>query len=195
MIQIPIKYALVLALAQAPGHGRALAKSVGASQPTVARALRELEENGIATAQRQGRNKVYALADTYAARHALAAAEHEKATAFLAGHPREAVTFTSLLRRTSATMVILFGSYADGTERKGSDYDLYLDITREERDELGPLHTKLRIQAGRFDKATALAQEIIRKHVILRGVDGFLTLTRPERKWQAGALRTLDGSQ
>jgi len=191
MSQISIKSRLLLELANGPGHERALAKRIAASQPTVARLLRTLERESILVAEQQGKNTVYRLAETYAARHALAAAEHEKTTTFLTSHPRAAGILEQVLKSTDAALVLLFGSYATGTERESSDLDLYVSTDKEGRDALNEFHSKLRIQAGTLDISSGIGQEIIRKHVILRGIDDFLTLTRPERKWQAAARDTL----
>jgi predicted nucleotidyltransferase len=189
MIQIPLNHALVLALANKAQHGRALATTLQASQSTISRTLNILKDDFIVDYESQGKNKVYRLKNNQEARHALAAAEHVKAATFLKNNRKEAALLQEVLKRTSATMVVLFGSYAINKQHKDSDIDLYMNIGREERDALGELRDALRIQPGTFDSSTALAQEVIKKHVILKGVDEFLALTRPEKQRKAATRK------
>jgi predicted nucleotidyltransferase len=70
-------------------------------------------------------------------------------------------------------LAILFGSYAKGLAKQDSDIDIYIDTTNKTKKELEALDTKLSIKIGKFNSSSLLAKEIIKNHIILKGVEEF----------------------
>ena len=71
-------------------------------------------------------------------------------------------------------MIILFGSYAKGNEKPDSDIDTYLETTDNKiKDKIKELNSKLSIKIGKFDLDSLLIKEIIKNHIILRGVEEY----------------------
>ena len=75
-------------------------------------------------------------------------------------------------------MAAIFGSYAKGTAKKDSDIDLYVeteDKTLKRRLEL--LDSRLSVKTGEFDANHLLIKEIIKDHVIVKGVERYIEKT------------------
>ena len=71
-------------------------------------------------------------------------------------------------------MVILFGSYAKGIAKKDSDIDVYVDTTDKTlKRALQETHSKLSIKIGKFDISDLLIKEIVKNHIVIKGVEEF----------------------
>ena len=71
-------------------------------------------------------------------------------------------------------MIILFGSYAKDNPKKDSDIDIYLETNDSKiRDKLKEINSKLSIKIGKFDAKSLLIKEIIKNHIIIRGLENF----------------------
>ena len=76
------------------------------------------------------------------------------------------------LLRKRFKVAILFGSYAKGLAKKGSDIDIFVETGSSElRRELEKLNSRLSIKIGKFDGKSLLGKEILRNHVVLKGVE------------------------
>ena len=114
--------------ADAHGHVRAIARQVGHDPGAVSRELRRLEEQGLLRSDLVGRARVYRLQPT--SRYGRELRGLIQRTLGVESRLREALTDLSGVEEAS-----IFGSYAAGTERPGSDVDL-LVIGRPSSDEL-----------------------------------------------------------
>ena len=71
-------------------------------------------------------------------------------------------------------MIVLFRSYAKGHPKKDSDIDIYLETTNNKiKPKIQELNSKINIKVGKFDINSLLVKEIIKNHVIIRGVEDF----------------------
>ena len=71
-------------------------------------------------------------------------------------------------------MAILFGSYAKGIAKKDSDIDIYIETeNRKIKEELSIIDSKLSIKIGKFDTSSLLIREIVKNHVILKGIEEY----------------------
>ena len=100
--------------------------------------------------------------------------------------------------------VAVFGSYAKGQQRKGSDLDVFIAGTAEIRKTALPIHIdpkKYPLQTFKSRKdSDFLAGEVIRHHIIIQGVEEFVgicyekydnvVLTPEDRLKAPGAGRT-----
>ncbi len=73
------------------------------------------------------------------------------------------------------TIIVLFGSYAKNLEHYSSDIDLYVDSSSKKiKKELEEISIKISVKQGELDKENILSKEIIKDHIILNNVSGFL---------------------
>ena len=71
-------------------------------------------------------------------------------------------------------MIILFGSYAKGIPKLSSDIDIYLETNNSKiKTKIKEINSKLSIKIGKFDTKSLLIKEIIKNHVIIRGMEDF----------------------
>ena len=71
-------------------------------------------------------------------------------------------------------MIILFGSYAKGNEKSDSDIDIYLEtINNKVKNKVKEINSRLSIKIGEFDLNSLLIKEIIKNHVIIRGLEEY----------------------
>ncbi len=102
--------------------GREIARRLSLSPQTALTSLNQLVQQGILRSTRKGRNREYLLnLDSLAARLMVLLMEHWRALNAL--HNAELrVVLEDLLPHAEA--IIVFGSFAKGTEKSGSDVDL-----------------------------------------------------------------------
>ena len=71
-------------------------------------------------------------------------------------------------------MAIIFGSYAKGLAHKDSDIDVYLETEDNIlKNKVKEINSRLSIKTGKFDVKSLLIKEIIKNHVIIRGLEDF----------------------
>lgn len=172
--KINMEQEIVLSLLKQPKHGRAISKSLSQPLTTVQRHLTMLVEANVADCSTEGRNKIYSLKNNLAARQMVYAAEHQKLSKLLEFYPSLAPLLEDILQKTSASLVILYGSYAGFAAKKQSDIDIYIETTgNRPKKTLEMLDTRLSVKTGKFMKQDRLIKEIIKNHVILRGVERY----------------------
>ena len=78
------------------------------------------------------------------------------------------------MKKTNEKLIILFGSYAKGLARKDSDIDIYIETkNRNVKKEIEDIHTKINVKIGTFDSNSSLIKEIIKDHIIIKGIEDF----------------------
>lgn len=158
---------IVLELLKGESHLRAIAKATGIPLTNVKRAADSLIEENVLDARRVGKNRIFSLKTSLEARAYVFSAEHYKALKILDMYPRIAPVIEQALKGCKG-MIILFGSHANLTAKKGSDIDLYC------------LTGKVRganVKNGEFKRDSLLVKEIIRNHAIFRGAEEFYERT------------------
>ena len=105
--------------------------------------------------------------------------ERYKLIKLLKKYPELGIIISDVLKKTREKMIILFGSYAKFRAKKDSDIDIYVE-TRDKKvkKELEFINSKIRIKIGTFDTSSLLIKEIVKDHVILRGVERFYEKTK-----------------
>lgn len=166
-------------------YGREAARELGMNQKTVANVLLRLEKDNILKSKKEGRNKVYRLNHANPAlMHILSMVEEEKAVRFRerSGLGRD---FIEEILKSGSPLVVIFGSYANGTQKKNSDVDI-LALSPFDTD-LSDVQKFYKIKASvkeyteeEFKDALKsgdfLITEILRKHVVLVGSDLFVKM-------------------
>jgi len=161
-------------------YGREVAKGLGMNQKTVANILNQLEGEDVLKSDFEGRNKRYYLNRfNLRIKEILKMIEINRKIVFLDEHLMMKELFNKLEERVSGVLVV-FGSYASGKEGKGSDLDAFVTGKVRGIDELEELW-KIKINVvkstkGKFDKNEYFIREIIKNHIVLKGVEDFIEL-------------------
>lgn len=166
-------------------YGREVARELSMNQKTVSNVLKRLEKDNILRSKTEGKNKVYRLNHANPVLiHILSMVEEEKAVQFReeSGLGRD---FIDEILKSKSPLVVIFGSYANGTQKKNSDVDILAlspfdanlsDIKKFYKikasvKEYTKEEFKEALKSGDF-----LITEIIRKHVVLVGSDLFVKM-------------------
>lgn len=166
-----IRYKILGELLKQNNHVRSLSKSLGVNHMTISRKMKQLEEENILDYNVEGKNKVYFIKNSIEAKENLMIMEHLKLIELIRKNPRFR-KIANEIKKLNLELAIIFGSYAKGTFTKNSDIDLYID-KKEHKEKLEKLDSKLSIKYGEFDKNNLLVKEIIKNHIILKGVEKF----------------------
>ena len=163
-------------------HGRSLVGKVSLSQKSIATSLKKLEKEGLLKSEKKGNIKLFGLNLTNPEiKDVLITAEIDRKIEFLKGHRKFANIFNNDPR-----VIGIFGSYAKGTQTKDSDIDLFIigERAKEDYDKKGKiLDLKISIKYFSEDIFSNLAKgkdplirEIIEKHVLIFGIEKFITI-------------------
>ena len=165
---------IILTLLRKELHLRALAKVLNRPHPTVLRRVNELVTENVLDYRVEGRNRVMFIKKSLQAKNYVFNAERYKLIKLLRTYPKLSVIIENVLKRTNAGLIILFGSYAKFSTKKGSDIDIYIETeNRKVKTEVEYASRKIKAKIGRFDLDSNLIKEIIKNHVILRGVETY----------------------
>jgi predicted nucleotidyltransferase len=169
-----LEYELVLSLLVGDSHGRALSARLGVPLTTVQLTLREMAGKNILEYTPVGRNKIYSLKRTLQARQAVYSAEHYKLTKLIEHYQYLSPLIQDILKLKESGMIIIFGSYARFAAKKESDIDLFVESeSLKVKKELESLNSSLSVKIGRFSREDLLIREIIKNHIIIRGVEEY----------------------
>ena len=76
---------------------------------------------------------------------------------------------------------MLFCSYAKGLAKKDSDIDIYIETkNRNVKKSIEDIHSKISVKIGIFDIKSLLIKEIIKDHIIIKGIEVFYEKQLPE---------------
>ena len=83
------------------------------------------------------------------------------------------------MKKTDEKLIMLFGSYAKGLAKKDSDIDIYIETkSRSVKKIIEETHSKINVKIGTFDPMSPLIKEIIKNHVIIRGIEAFYDMLK-----------------
>lgn len=173
MEQNNIELEIVLALLKREElHVRALARYVNQPHANISRAMKRLLKENIVDFKIEGKNKLFRLKKGVEALNYAYIAEHYKLIKLLEKYPPLSVIVEDILSKTGEKMAIIFGSYAKFIAKKESDIDVFIETTkRSVKKELEKINSRLSIKIGKFDKNSLLIKEVMKNHVIVRGVE------------------------
>ena len=161
-------------LPKADNHVRGIAKKLGESHSTVLRKLNNLKKENVLDSRTEGKNKIFFLKKNLVSRAYILQAELHKLTKLLRQSPELSVIFEEILKKTDERLIVLFGSYAKGLAKKDSDIDIYIETkNRNVKRIIEDIHSKINVKIGAFDTKSPLIKEIIKDHVIVRGIEVF----------------------
>jgi predicted nucleotidyltransferase len=155
-------------------HVRSIARELHTNNTTVSRTMKALEADNVVSFRAEGKNKTYELKKSIEARAFVLAAEQEQLPKAIKKYPQLRNIVEFVQGEKQIALAILFGSYAKGTPTQESDIDLFIETKKLSlKRELELLNTKLSVTIGTFSPQSALGREIIKHHVILKGVELF----------------------
>jgi predicted nucleotidyltransferase len=161
-------------LLRGDNHVRGIAKKLDESHSTVLRKLNSLKKENVIDSRREGKNKIFFLKDNLVSKTYIQQAELYKLTKLLRNNPELSIIFEEILKKTDEKLTILFGSYAKGLAKKDSDIDIYIETkSRSIKKNIEDVHSKVNVKIGTFDIKSPLIKEIIKNHIIIRGIEVF----------------------
>ncbi len=170
---------IILLLIKSEKHLRGMAKQLNESHSTVLRKSNRLVEENVLDYKTVGRNKVFFIKKNLQAKNYVFNAERYKLIKTVKQYPELGIIIEDLIKKTNEKLVILFGSYSKFTAKKDSDIDLYIETkSRRTKEEVESVHSKVKVKIGNFDLNSSLIKEIIKDHVILKGVEDFYEKTK-----------------
>ena len=165
---------IILVLLRNKKHLREIARILKESHSTILRKVNELVKENILDYKKEGKNKIFFIKSNLKAKNYIYSAEIHKLNKILKKYPKLSVIFEDIKNNFSKGMIILFGSYAKETSKENSDIDIYLETNNNKiKNKLKELNSKLSIKIGKFDNKSLLIREIIKNHIIVRGLEDF----------------------
>ena len=153
-------------------HIRGLAKELRTNQTTVARKLRQLYKQNVVDFAFEGKNKVYSLKKSLESLQFILIAESFKFIEVLEKYPYLRQIFQYIKNDSHITLAILFGSHASLSAGKNSDIDIFiLAKDRKIKQGIESIDSRASVKIGNFNFNAPLIREIIKKHVIIKGLD------------------------
>lgn len=165
---------IILVLIRERDHLREISRKLNESHSTVSRRINDLIKENVIDYKMEGKNKIFSLKNNLQARNFIYSAERHKLAKLLNKYPQLNVIFDDVLKSIHARIIVIFGSYAKFSAKPGSDIDIYIDNADEKtRHKLQEINTRIRAKTGKFDANSLLIKEIIKNHVVLKGIEEF----------------------
>ena len=169
-----ISLEIILALLKGRMHVRGIAQELGIPHSTIHRRVNELVALNVLDFRMEGKNKVLFIKNSFQASNHVFSAERYKLIQLLQVYPKLNIILEEMLAKTDARLIILFGSYAKFIAKKDSDIDIYVETTDEEvKSIMESVNSKIQVKIGEFDMNSYLIKEIIKNHVIIKGVERY----------------------
>ena len=161
-------------LLRADTHVRGIAKKLNESHSTTLRKLNNLKKENVVDSRKEGKNKIFFLKKNLVSHTYTLQTELHKLTKLLRHNPELGIIFEDILKKTHEKLIVLFGSYAKGLAKKESDIDIYIETkSRVVKKTVEEANLKINVKIGTFDTRSSLIKEIIKNHVIIRGIEVF----------------------
>ena len=165
---------IILLLIKQDYHIRGLAKALNESHSTVLRKLDRMFKEGAIDYKREGKNKIFFLKQNMISRNYVLQAEAHKLNLLIRKYPELIVILEEISKKTNERLIVLFGSYAKFRAKKDSDIDVYIETDDMHTKKIvESVHSKINVKIGQFDLKSSLIKELIKDHVIIRGIEEF----------------------
>ena len=166
-------YEVILNLLKKKNHLRQIAKDLKMNHMTIKRVLDLLIKENVLDIEKEGRNNVYSLKKTLEAQNHVFMAEYYILNRFLKKHP-ELKQCIKELKKLPVKLILIFGSYAKGTETNKSDIDVYIETKSNKiKEESLKLNNNFSVKIGVYEKENLLIKEIEKYHIIIKGTEHF----------------------
>ena len=174
MEQKDYKLEIIAELLKGESHVRKIAKALNTNHMNISRKIKELSKKNVVDFRIEGKNKTFFLKKTIEAKVYVILSENYKLLSILEKYPSLRNIIEKIQNNKKVKMAILFGSYAKNMAKQESDVDVYIETADKKiKQELGQIDSRLSIKIGKFDKENLLIKEIIKNHIILKGVEEY----------------------
>ena len=174
-----IEQEIILNLLKKRNYIRSIAKELNISHTTVLRKVNALVSINVLDSEKIGKSKVFYLKKNLRARNYVYMAEFYKINKFLEKYPRMGIILSGVLKLTNAKLIIIFGSYAKFVAGKNSDIDIFIEAkSKKLKEEVKLIDRRINLKLGQFNLSSNLAKEIIKSHIIIKGVEEFYEKTK-----------------
>jgi predicted nucleotidyltransferase len=162
-------------------YGRQVAEKLKMNQKTVSNTLNTLEGEHILKYTTEGKNKYYFLNKLNSQiGDILKIVEFGRKNMFLEKYSKLRGLFLELEKRTKG-MLVIFGSYANFTSNEKSDLDVFIIGSIKEVEDLEDKYNikinVIKSTTEKFNKSEVFIKEVLKNHIILKGVEEFIELT------------------
>ncbi|UZE94172.1 MAG: nucleotidyltransferase domain-containing protein [Candidatus Pacearchaeota archaeon] len=165
---------IILLLLKEETHLRNIARALKIPHSTILRKLDRLVKENILDYKKEGKNKVFFIKKNLQVKNYIFNAERYKFIKLLKKYSELNIIIEDILKKTSEDLIVLFGSYAKFIAKKDSDIDLYIETRNKKvRNNVESINSKIKVKIGVFDKNSLLIKEIIKNHIILKGMEKF----------------------
>lgn len=155
-------------------HIRGISKRLKESHSTILRKLDNLKKENVVDFRKEGKNKIFFLKKNFVVRSYIIKTELNKQIKLFRKYPELSIIFEEIVEKTDEKLIILFGSYAKKIAKEKSDIDVYIETkNRNIKKLVEEIHPKINIKIGPFDVGSPLIKEIIKDHIIIRGIEEF----------------------
>ena len=162
------------ALMSGHAHLQELSRRTNIPQTTLRRVLDELLSKKILDYSIKGRNKIFKLTNNLESKFFVQMIENYNRLKLISSYPDLSIIFEDILDNIDCPLIILFGSYAKFRAKKDSDIDIYLETrSKAEKQKIESINSRINAKIGCFDPNNNLIKEIIKNHIIIRGVELF----------------------
>jgi len=169
-----IELEIIELLIKKESHIRGIAKILNESHSTILRKLNNLKKENVVDSRKEGKNKIFFLKNNIITKTYILKTELNKLNKILRKYPELSIIFEEILKRTDEKLIILFGSYAKNLAKKNSDIDIYIETENKNiKKSVEDIHSNINVKIGLFDINSLLIKEIIKDHVIIRGIEEF----------------------
>ena len=169
-----IDFEIILLLLREKRHLREISRVLEESHSTVLRKINFLIKEGVLDFSFEGRNKIFFIKNNLQSKNYIYNAERYKLIKLLNKYPKLKIILEEVINNSSCDLVILFGSYANFSSKESSDLDIYLMSNNKNlKKKIESINSKINIKLGEFDKSSLFIKEIIKNHIILKGVEKF----------------------
>lgn len=170
---------IILLLLKGENHLRGIAKQLNESHSTILRKLDRLVKENVLDYKKEGRNKIFFIRKNLQAKNYVFNAERYKLIKLLKIYPELNIIIDELLKKSKENLILLFGSYAKFLAKEDSDIDVYVETRNKKvKEELESVHSKVKVKIGDLDLDSQLIKEIIKNHLIVKGVEEFYEKTK-----------------
>lgn len=169
-IKVNYLYEVILLLLKREMHQRELAKELKTSLTRIQTLLKELRDINAVDYKEAGKNHTYFLKKNLISKSLILNAENYKLIKLLRKYTFLEPLFRDIVEKYPNEMILLFGSYAKGTEKKESDIDIYIETTNQKiKENVQLMNDAINVKIGKFNRNDLLIKEIIKNHIIIRG--------------------------
>jgi len=170
---------LILVLIKNKSHLRETARILDESHSTILRKINILLKEGILDYKKEGKNKVFFIKNNLKSKNYVYSAEIYKLSKLIKKCPELGLIFEDIKKAVPRAMIVLFGSYAKWNYKEKSDIDIYIEtLNNSVKNKVKSINSKINVKIGKFDISLLLIKEIIKNHVIIRGVEEFYEKTK-----------------